>query len=1109
MRIYRKTLFVPLLLTLDLPPALHAQIINLTDYERLAAAHGLSSNAVYCIFQDRRGFLWIGTAEGLSRYDGNTFTVFRRQPRDSTTLPERLIYAICEDRAGYLWIGTHHGLLRFDPATEAFAQYVHDPEDSTSLGGNYIRALHEDRFGNLWIGLSNFDGSSGLNKLVLSTQQTYRFIRYELRREGYVSFILEDSTGTLWLGTEYGGLKKFDPRTGQFTHYHHISGLRFLGGCRDRAGALWLGIWGAGLDRFDPVTGKAKNYRNDPNDFGSLYSHYLMPVCEDRSGTLWIGSGVLSRFDRETEKFIHYTFTPNRLNSQYSSDFINCLYEDRSGLLWIGTSANGLIKLDRRPQKLMHYQHDPGNPNSLGGNDIRALYEGRSGKIWITLYNDGLARFDPHTETFTRFMHDPKDPSSLGHNYVRAVCEDRFGNLWLGTWAGLDRFDPATGKFTRVKYDRPGAKGLSLSAVMTVYEDKGGTIWFGTYGDGLYKIAPLPGSRVRSGKAWTTNLPLQLDNGAAHLIRYQHDPSDSTSISDGWIRDIHEDRFGNFWVLTGPGGIHLMDRQTGKFTNITKGVKYDECYGIYEDRNGKIWAPSWAGLGRIDIRASESPREIRDSVNYSKSSPGISRGYRKIPDPFTPNFGFFPTFYEDHDGLCWAGGSEGLFKYDPVTEKFIAHYSKKDGLAGTTVPEIVGDDQGHLWLLTSKGLSIFNEKAPPGKQFRNLDSKDGVINSVSTLNGLLKARDGTIYWGGSNGIYRFFPENMKNNPYVPPIVLTEFRLFNEIVKLDTAIYAIKKIKLAHHQNSFSFGFAALEYTRPLSNQFAYRLEGFDQDWIQAGNRRYANYTHIPPGEYVFRVKGSNNDGVWNETGAAVKIVITPPFWQTWWFRLLALLAIAGLLEGVHKYRVAKKLEIERTRNRIARDLHDDLGSKLSSIALMSELVQRQQRLGENEMSLLQQISTGSRRIVEAMGDIVWAINPDYDKLDDLLLRLKDVAAELLAQKQIAFTFHFPEQELLQSLPMNFRRNLLLIYKELLHNIIKHAQATHVDIKLAKTDGLLILTIADNGAGFDPKAVKHGEGLKSMQARATEINGKLAIESLSDQGTKVTLTVKIP
>jgi signal transduction histidine kinase/ligand-binding sensor domain-containing protein len=1128
MRALAKTicLSVSLIFALTGAASLHAQVKILTDYERLTIAHGLSNNEIHCLFQDSRGFLWIGTANGLNRYDGYDFTVFKHEPGDSTSIAFSWVNAIYEDRGKRLWIATAAGLSRFDSDTETFTNYKHDPNDPNSLSGNEITALHEDANGNLWIGVRAIHHHWGLNKL----DTTGKFIRYKLNQNepmlpaSYVTFIAEDLHRQLWIGTEAGGLKKFDPATEQITHYMHaptdinsISHQSVVQGCMDKHGTLWLGFWGHGLDRFDPVTGKVIHYRYDSQNSKSRDRHWAREIYAGRSGLLWVGSGLLSQFDRKTEAFTHFAFASDY--HAYASNAISCIYEDRSAILWIGSENNGLIKLDRRPKRFAHYQNDPENFNSLASNDIRSLYEsrhalpspqgmGRDGMIWMALFNNGVCRFDPRSEQFTHFTHDPKDPSSLGHDYVRPILEDRSGNFWFGTAAGLDRFEPRTGKITRVKHDKSDKNGNYPGWVMTIYEDAAspGIIWFGTHGGGLFKLVPSSSSAS------------QAANGAESIIQYRHDPKDSTSISNDWIWDIHEDRFGNFVVATS-NGINLLNRQTGKFIIINRKPgepDYQQrSYSrvIYEDRAGILWAPSAIGWGRIDLKAHPSaPHKI-------------------IPHALNDRaFGPRTCLYEDRIGRLWAGSNFGLHALDPVTEKCIAEYSEKDGLASNDVKEIVGDDAGNLWLLTGKGLCLFNENAPPGKQFRNLDGKDGVINSPSAIKGLLKAKDGTIYWGGANGLYRFFPEKMKNNPCVPPIVLTEFRVFNEAVKpalplarqmalagrakalgrpgLDSAISAKKRIKLAHNQNSFSFSFAALDFTRPLSNEYAYRLDGIDQDWIEAGNRRYANYTHIPPGEYVFRVKGSNNDGVWNETGAALKIIITPPYWQTWWFQLLALLAIAGVLEVLHKYRAAKKMEIARTRLRIARDLHDDVGSSLSNIALMSELMQGKRTLEEKEIKQLRQIGATSRQIVEAMEDIVWAINPDHDKLDNLLLRLKDVAAELLRQQGITYTFYFPEQELLQSLPMNFRRNLLLIYKELLHNVIKHAQATHVDITLTKTDGCLILKLADNGVGFDVKAVKNGTGLKSMQTRAAELKGKLEIASRPGEGTRVTLAVKL-
>jgi ligand-binding sensor domain-containing protein/signal transduction histidine kinase len=1120
-------LAVSLIFALAGAAPLYAQVKILTDYERLTIAHGLSHNRANCILQDSRGFLWIGTADGLCRYDGYTFTVFKHNPLDSTSVSDNWVYEIYEDRSKRLWIATYNGLSQFDPSTETFIRYRHDPKDPHSLSNSNVTAIYEDRSGTLWIGVTGLNQVGVLNKLVLSStgsgkgaaRETAKFIRYKLKLysprhplHSRVYFILGDDTGALWIGGP-GGLNKFDPQTAQVTPYLHepfdpisTGGNRILQGVKDRSGNFWLGVYGVGLARFDPRTGNMKLYQHDPQNPQSLYSNLIQALYEDASGDIWVGTAVLSRLDRQSEKFSHFAVSPNAGNAYTydSADAIYRIYEDQSGVQWLGTNNHGLIKVDHKPKKFVHYRYEFGNPNNLSGNEINGLYEDQTGKIWVIINDGGLNRFDPRQEKFAWFKHDPQNPFSLGNDFVLSFGEShsgRPGTLWFGARFGASRFDPLTEKFANLRDSWPNIKPLIPGIVTAVHEDRSGATWFGTNGGGLFMMTMSRG-----------------DRGSVHKWNhYKPGRNDSTSISGDIIGFIHEDRFGNLWVGAG-GDLNLLDRQTGKFSSIRRDFKVEDfnARSIYENHTGKIWVPSSLGLCRIDGKTEKAARFKIVPLPIDKQA-FHSESYIYVPPAAK-------------DEVLWVGTKMGLLKVDAVAEKLLAQYTVAEGLPSNLVCEIVGDDLGNLWLLTSKGLSVFNEQAPPGKQFRNLDGKDGVINSPSAVTGLLKAKDGTIYWGGANGLYRFFPEKMKNNPHVPPVVLTEFRVFNEAVKpalplarqmalagrakalgrpgLDSAISAQKQIKLAHNQNSFSFSFAALDFTRPLSNQYVYRLEGIDQDWIETGNRRYANYTHVPPGEYVFRVKGANNDGVWNETGATVKIIITPPFWQTWWFRLLALGVFVGLLEALHKYRVAKKLEIETTRNRIARDLHDDIGSSLSNIALMSELMQGKRTLEEKEIKQLRQIGATSRQIVEAMEDIVWAINPDYDKLDNLLLRLKDVTAELLRQQGITYTFHFPEQELLQSLPMNFRRNLLLIYKELLHNIIKHAQATHVEIALAKTDGCLVLKLADDGVGFDVKAVKNGTGLKSMQIRAAELKGKLEIESQPNQGTRVTLAVKL-
>ena len=331
-------------------------------------------------------------------------------------------------------------------------------------------------------------------------------------------------------------------------------------------------------------------------------------------------------------------------------------------------------------------------------------------------------------------------------------------------------------------------------------------------------------------------------------------------------------------------------------------------------------------------------------------------------------------------------------------------------------------------------------------------------------------------------------------------------MFNEVAKLDTAIAEIKTIRLNYDQDFFSFAFAALDFTNPLKNQYVYKLEGLDRDWVQAGNKHEANYTHVPPGNYVFRVKGANADGVWNEAGAAVKIVIHPPYWATWWFRALMALAVIGFLALLYNYRVSKLLEIERTRLRIARDLHDDVGSSLSSIALTAELLQRESVTDSLADRRLARVHETAQKLSRNLKEIVWAIDPQRDKFDDLLLHMKEAAEELLGQKGIAYTLDVPQDELPQALKMEFRRNLFLIYKEMLHNVVKHAEATQVEIALTRMNGALQLQVADNGKGFNAEAGGNGNGLKSIRARAGELHGKLEIDSQPKRGTRVMLTV---
>jgi len=1086
------------------------------QFEHLSTAQGLSDNNVTCILQDSRGFLWFGTQNGLNRYDGYTFKVFVLDPEDSTTISNNLIGTIYEDRSQTLWIGAANGLNKFDRQTETFTRYLHDPNDPHSLSNGVVRAIYEDRAGTLWIGtwgaslcgLNKFDPDSPAKKINGKSGQftLYRHhcnipeidIQIDTQQESQENglwFILGDQTGNLWMGTEHGGVVKFDPRTQKFTHYiydpknpNSLSDNRAWFGYQDRSGIFWFGTfnerWKAngpgGLNKLvlsagegsDPRSEKFIRYEHRPGDPSSLRSNFIRCLTGDHAGNLWIGTQAgVSKFDPQTEVFTPIDFVPPT-GLEMNSNTPEAIYEDRSQVLWIGTVNNGVFRLDRKPPKFTHYRHDPQNPQSLSRNDVRFLCEDKSGKLWISMYNGGVDRFDPDTETFAHFQHDPRNPRSLGSNSVRCLYEDNSGTLWLGTEdRGLNKLDRTTGTFTHYQRDPARPTSLSDTEVFCINEDRFGSLWLGTPYGGLNKF----------------------DRQTETFTHFKS--SSDTSRGHYAVWKIHEDRFRNFWVAM--NGLRLFDIRTGKFTPIKKlnpEFLFLPRY-FYEDHSGTLWvAHSDLGLLRVDAK----------DQKFSQ--------FKILPDALHGTaYNSVLTIFEDRRGMLWVGTQSGLHKFDPRREKFIAHYYERDGLPGSEVINIVEDDHGNLWVLANRGLCVFNESLPSGQRFKHFDRNDGVDNAsvyFTATTQLLKSQRGEIYWSGTNGLYRFYPENLKRRSQAPPIRLTEFRLFNEVAKLDTAIAEIKIIRLNYDQDFFSLAFAALDFTNPLKNQYAYKLEALDRDWVQAGIKREANYTHVPPGEYVFRVKGSNADGVWNEEGASIKIIIAPPFWKTWWFRALVAVAIIGVLAFAYNYRVSKLLEIERTRLRIARDLHDDVGSSLSSIALTAELLQKESVTDSLADRRLTRVHETAQKLSRNLKEIVWAIDPQRDKFDDLLLHMKETAEELLGQKGISYTLDVPPDELPQSLKMEFRRNLFLIYKEMLHNVVKHAEATKVEIALTKTNGVLQLEVADNGKGFGDGKAGNGSGLKSMRARSEELNGKLEIESQPELGTRVTLNAKI-
>jgi len=828
----------------EISPAPQGQT-NTIRFERISLEDGLSQSSVFAVLQDQRGFMWFSTEDGLNKYDGYEFVVYKHDPDDPMTLSNNYVRTIYEDRSGELWVGTRNRLDRFDRTTETFIHYQHDQQDLQSLSGMEVSSIYEDHTGMLWVG--TVDG--GLDQLDRATN-TFTHYQHDpddpkTLSDNTVRVIYEDRSGELWIGT-HSGLDRFDRTTGTFTHYQHdpsapqsLSENKVQAIFEDRQGVLWIGTEGGGLDQLDRSTQTFIHYQHNPDDPHSLSDNRVWAILQDRAGRLWVGTQngldqlVLSGaegLDRRQNSFIHFRHDPNDPHS-LSGDSVRSIYEDRSGVLWIGTLGGGLSKYNRTADQFALYQHNPNLPNSLSDNIVWSIYEDRSGLLWIGTFGGGLNKLDRVSDTFTVYQHDPADPTSLSNNDVRAIYEDRAGMLWVGTnYGGLNRFDPQTGTFTHYRHDPHDPGSLSDNDAFVIYEDRSGNLWIGTWNGGLNR----------------------LDRATGTFVHYQHDAGDPFSLSDNCVRAIYEDRAGVLWVGT-RGGINLWDGANSRFTRY----KHDP----------------------------DNPQSL--------SSDAVS------------------SFCEDPTGVVWVGTfGGGLNRFDRATQTF-TYYTEKDGLPNDTVYGILADAEGFLWLSTNNGLSRFD---PRTETFRNYDVSDGLQNNEFNAGAYFRSNRGEMFFGGIQGFNAFYPEQVTDNPHIPPIVITAFSKFNQTVRTD--LPANEHIQLSYKDNFISFEFAALDYTAPEKNQYAYMLEGQDQDWVYAGARHYASYTNLRGGDYVFRLKGSNNDGVWNEEGVAVYITVTPPVWETWWFRGIVALVLVGGVIGGYRLRVrsvearSRELEIQ-------------------------------------------------------------------------------------------------------------------------------------------------------------------------------------------------------
>jgi ligand-binding sensor domain-containing protein/signal transduction histidine kinase len=1026
--------------------------------EHISLAQGLSQSTINAITQDSRGFIWFGTQDGLNRYDGYSITVFKHNSTDSNSLADNSIWGLLSDSRGDVWVGTMRGGVdRYVVSQNRFVHYAHRVNDSSTISENNIISLFEDSEKSIWLGTLN----NGLNRFEQGTGKFTRFL-FEGKKPHSLSnntvwSICEDRRKNLWVATWRGlcrlSLDSSTAGNSRFSDYHHspsdptsLSGENIRTLYVDRQGVLWVGTWGAGLNRYDHKTNSFKRYRHNPKDERTISSDLILSLCEDVKGNLWIGTNDAGLNVYDRNNDAFVRYRSAPQNpSSLNNDQVSALFEDNAGILWIGTGAGGVNVYDWRKNRFAHYRDDLNRPDDMSGSDVWAILEDSRRELWVGTYGNGLNRFDRTRKRVKTYLFNPKVRHSLSSNNVLSLCETSDGDIWVGTEGG-----------------------------------------------GLNRF-------IKTKETFT---------------RYRHNPADRNSISFDEVTALCEDRNGDLWIGTNGGSVDRLHRKTNTFTHYVADEKNPRALAgttvmvIYEDTRGSMWIGTLGGGVHRFIPESNSFRRYQPNA---EAASGV-------------NNNTVLSMYEDSAGILWMGTyGGGLNRFDPADESF-THFTELNGLPNDVVYGILPDRRGNLWLSTNKGISRFDPKTAA---FRNYDLRDGLQGNEYNQGSHFASASGELLFGGINGVNAFFPDSIRENEYIPPVYLTNFKVFDTSVPLSTVLTTSNEIELSYAENFFSFEFVALNFTSPEKNRYQYKLEGLDKDWIATtASRRYASYTNLDPGDYVLRVKGSNNDGVWNERGIAVGITITPPYWKTWWFRTLAAFAGAALLFFMYRYRVNKLLEIERIRSSIAVDLHDDIGSTLTEIALYSDVGLREVRAKAHEAhmdgklnkveSLLEDIGTTSRGLIDAMNDIVWAVDPKNDSFEFLLLRMKTHAARMFDAKGINYEIDIPEELSHLHLPLGFRRRFYLIFKEAVNNIMRHAHPTKVLLKIRKEgrspafgEASLVMTIVDDGKGFDVARANEGNGMNNMKKRAESLNGNLTIESAPDKGTTVRLRAGIP
>jgi signal transduction histidine kinase/CheY-like chemotaxis protein/ligand-binding sensor domain-containing protein len=791
-------------------------------------------------------------------------------------LSQSNVLCIIQDSRGYMWFGTQDGLNKYDGyEVKVFRK---DPSNANSLSNDYVKSVAEDKYGNLWIAT----WGSGINRY---NRKTERFTHFQNDPKNpksipgnFISNIITDSEGILWLASE-NGLITLDPSSNKFTQYlHDTANAASLSTnfttcvIEDSEHNIWIGTVNGGLNKFDRKTKKFTAYHYDPTNRNSLAGNSIQTLFEDSKKNIWIGTpgeGV-SVLNTKTKTFTNYRSDKSNINS-LTDNVIFSIAEDAAGRIWIGSENEGISIFDPKTRTFQNYKRDLLERTGLSSSSINNIYADKKGNIWIGTYNAGINMVSRDISKFVHYKH-LESGNSLSHNNVLGILEDSKGRLWIATdGGGLNLLDRKTGLFKHYRHIEGNNNSISGDYLLSLAEDADHNIWIGTFADGITVFNPDKNT----------------------FRRFKHDPDNPSSVAGNKIWSIFRDHNNVMWVGTTETGLCRYNASTGQFTRYTlekNNLSSNTVTAITEDVFGNLWVGTeGAGINMLDKKTEQFTQYRQKPAVNSLSDNGIN------------------GLYADKTGKLWVATNEGLNCLDLLTKKF-TNYHTADGLPNATIYGIIEDNHSQLWVSTNKGLSLFD---PLKGMFKNFDPSDG-LQANEFRQSYCKSKSGALYFGGINGFNEFNPDSLTSVSYDPPLVLTEFLISNKRVPIsgDTTSSPLKQsitetseLQLPYDNNVISFQFASLNYISSKRKKYSYMMEGFDKTWNDVGGRRTAYYTNLDPGTYVFKVRGLDNQGIWSSKMATIRLVVTPPYYMTWWFRSLAVLTIVLLAIAYYQYRI--------------------------------------------------------------------------------------------------------------------------------------------------------------------------------------------------------------